>query len=182
MKTITSTSFRGHRAWRHLLLVALLTALGTSLGVPAQAALAAGVHINNGSSVTVEQGDSVTVRWTTIDATSATGWTNVNGTPVPFPNWDSPKALGVGQSQQLTVDLPPGTYYLVLEAGDGTDSVARSSVAVTVLALEEEEPEEPGEPEEPLDVDPVGATPPNVAPAGSRGDAVPRVAPRAGTP
>lgn len=186
----------GHHAWRPVILLSVLATLVVGLGAPSQAALGAGVSVNGGTSATVTQGDVVTMTWSAIDATSATGWTNVDGTPVPFPNWDGPKAVGVNQTQQLVVDLAPGTYFVVLEASDGSPDVARSSIALTVLAAEVEDPEVPEVPTTPTTpTGPTGAVPPAQVSGGGApaavgpgavttapGAAVPRFAPRAGTP
>lgn len=158
------------------LLATLSLTLGFAFASPATAALGAGLNINGTTSATVYQGQTVTMSWTTVDAESATGWTNVGGTPVAFPAWDGPKSPGTAVTQTITVDLPPGLYYLVLDASDGTGT-ATSSVGLTVLATADGGGDDDGDGDgdggglitiEPEPGDPTDATPTTAPRAGVR--------------
>ena len=117
------------------LVVAVLTLLLTSVASPAQAALGAALQVEGGNPATIERGDSIELSWITTDAESVEGWVHQDLQRVDVPGWSGPLATGGTHTTTVTVDLPPGRYFFVVEAGDGLQR-AVSSVAVDVLAGE----------------------------------------------
>lgn len=126
------------------LLAALLALLMTFLITPAHAALGAAVWVEGGTPATIQRGDSIELSWRAVDASSVEGWVHQDLQRVDVPGWTGPLAPGGPHETTVTVDLPPGLYYVVVEASDG-EQRALSSIAVIVLEGEDGVDEEVGD-------------------------------------
>lgn len=159
---------------RTLALMATL-AFSLALAIPGSAAAALGtaLHINGSTNASVVQGGTVELTWVTTDADTATAWTHQGGTPVTFTTWDGAKSVGPANHQTVTVDLPPGTYTLVIEASSGA-APAISSVGLTVLPNTSDDDDD-GD-------DAVIIDDPDAQDTSDPAGDIPTVAPRAGLP
>ncbi len=173
------------------MVVAVLALLLASVASPAQAALGAGVWVEGGSPATLERGDSIELSWLTTDAETVEGWVHQDLQRVDVPGWSGPLATGGMHAATVTVDLPPGRYFFVVEAGDG-EQRAVSSVAVDVLPADEQttDDEPPAMVEPPLGAvdrpavpgvaDPRIGVSPSVSGRSQSSPRIPHRAPRAG--
>lgn len=146
-------------------LLALLALAASSLVGAAHAAVGAGMWVEGGSPATIERGDSVELSWFTVDASTVEGWVHQDLQRVDVPGWSGPLAAGGMHETVVTVDLPPGLYYFVVEATDG-EQTSLSSIAVIVLAAEDDVDDGTGSDEDPVieDSPPVGVETPVVPP------------------